>query len=126
MHPLIPHPLHLKLHRLRVTKSLWIPPSDPNARDRHSSKKSTMKMPLSNHWAPNRPVTLQSNMSKTLSPSMNQSLMVDPAHLPRARTQWTFFPPIPMMIIYLLSVTLNTSSSAKTCHPLSEIGRAHV
>src|SRR5882672_729020 len=76
---LLPRPLHLKLHRLRVTNSLWIPPSDSNVRDLHSSKKSTMRMPLSHHWAPNRSVTLRSNMSTTPIPLMNRSFLVDPA-----------------------------------------------
>src|SRR5882672_3765885 len=101
MHLLIPCPPHLKLHRLRVTNSQWIPPSDPNVCDLHSLNKSTMKTPLSNPWAPNQSVTLQSNMSMTLIPSMNRSLLVDPTHAPQALTLQTFFPPIPMMILYL-------------------------
>src|SRR5882672_12443533 len=101
MHLLLPRPLHLKLHRLRVTNSLWIPPSDSNVCDLHSSKKSTTRTPLSNHWAPNRLVTLRSNTLTTLIPSMNQSFLVDPAHAPWATTLQTFVPPIPMMILYL-------------------------
>src|SRR5882672_10520918 len=101
MHRQIPCPPHLKLHRLRVTNSLWIPPSDLNVCDLHSSKRSTMKTPLSNHWAPNRSVTLRSDMSTTLIPSTNPALLVDPAHAPWAPTLQTSFPPILMMILYL-------------------------
>src|SRR5882672_4892457 len=119
MHLQIPCPPHLKLHRLRVTNSLWIPPSDPNVHDLHSSKKSTMRTPLSNHWALNRSVTLWSNMSTTLIPLMNRSLLVDPAHAPWAPTLQMSFPPILMMILYLPWVTLSMSSSEKRCCPLS-------
>src|SRR5882672_8384402 len=119
MHLLLPCPPHLKPHRLQVMNSLWIPPSDPNVRDLLSSKKSMMRTPLSYHWALNQSVTLPSSMSMTLIPSTNPSLLVDPIHAPRATTLQTFFPTIPMMILYLPWVTLNTSSLAKRCHPLS-------
>src|SRR5882672_10418800 len=101
MHLLLSCPPHLKLHRLRVKYSQWLSPSDQNTRDLLSLKKSMMRTPLSYHWAPNRSVTLPSSMSMTLIPSTNLSLLVDPTHAPRATTLQTFFPPIPMMILYL-------------------------
>src|SRR5882672_10117170 len=100
MHLQIPCPPHLKLHRLRVTNSLWIPPSDPNVCDLHSLKKLTMRKPLSYHWAPNRLVTLQSITSTTQIWPTNPSLPVDPTHAPPATTLQTFSHPIPMIILY--------------------------
>jgi len=44
-------PLHLKLHRLRVTNSQWISPSDLNVHDNPSSKRSMMRTPLCYHLA---------------------------------------------------------------------------
>src|SRR5882672_4643917 len=119
MHLLIPHLLHLKLHRLRVTNGLRIPPSDPNVRVLPSSKKLTMKTPLSCQWAPNRSVTPRSNMSMTRIVLKNPSPPVDPVHVPRATTLQTFSPPIPMMILYPPWVTLNMSSLEKQHRPLS-------
>src|SRR5882672_3090691 len=119
MHLQIPCPPHLKLHRLRVMNSLWIPPSDPNVRDLRSLKRSTMKTPLSNHWAPNRSVTLWSNMSTTLILLTNPSLLVDLAHAPQTPTLQTSFHPLPMTILYLSWVTPNPSSLAKRHRPLS-------
>src|SRR5882672_6180050 len=119
MHLLIPCPLHLKLHRLRVTNSPWILPPDPNVRDLPSSKKLMMRTPLSCHWGPNRLVTLWFNTSTTQILPRNPSLLVDPIHAPWVTTLQTFFPPISMMILYLPWVTLYTSSLVKTRRPLS-------
>jgi len=118
MHLLIPHPLHLKLHRLRVTKGLWIPPSDPNAPiafiEEVDDKDAFVK--------PLRPEPIGHSTVQHVDdpdPFDEPSTHDRPCPSATGKDPVDVLSPIPMMILYLLSVTLNTSSSAKTCRPLS-------